>query len=181
MLEIDPLTPVSQSSLACMNWMEGKFDLALEYMVKWSQMEPDSLLAKCYIAQLLLWNNQIDEANKFIDQFVKDASGHMLTQLILFLKYSFEKKKEEAYTIFNENIEEIAWNDFHLPWYVAECFALLDDKDKAIKWLEHAVDRSFINYHLFMDLDPFLENIRREERFKKLMERVKYEWENFEV
>jgi hypothetical protein len=29
--------------------------------------------------------------------------------------------------------------------------------------------------------DPLLKNIRSEERFKKLMERVKYEWENFEV
>jgi hypothetical protein len=27
----------------------------------------------------------------------------------------------------------------------------------------------------------FLANIRGEERFKKLMERVKYEWEHFEV
>ena len=27
---------------------------------------------------------------------------------------------------------------------------------------------------------PFLDNIRGEEHFKKLMERVKYEWEHFE-
>jgi hypothetical protein len=29
--------------------------------------------------------------------------------------------------------------------------------------------------------DPFLANLRGEERFKKLMERVKKEWEEFEV
>jgi hypothetical protein len=28
--------------------------------------------------------------------------------------------------------------------------------------------------------DWFLDNIRGEERFKKLMERVKYEWEHFD-
>jgi hypothetical protein len=28
---------------------------------------------------------------------------------------------------------------------------------------------------------PFLVNIRGEERFKKLMQRVKYEWEHFEA
>jgi hypothetical protein len=32
-----------------------------------------------------------------------------------------------------------------------------------------------------MELDPFLKNIRGEERFAKLMERVKYEWEHFDV
>jgi hypothetical protein len=28
---------------------------------------------------------------------------------------------------------------------------------------------------------PFLVNIRGEERFKKLMQRVKYEWEHFDA
>jgi hypothetical protein len=32
-----------------------------------------------------------------------------------------------------------------------------------------------------MEKDPWLESIRGEERFKKLMERVKQEWEEFEV
>ncbi len=32
-----------------------------------------------------------------------------------------------------------------------------------------------------ISLYKILENIRGEERFKKLMERVKHEWENFEV
>jgi len=58
---------------------------------------------------------------------------------------------------------------------------LLDERDEAMRWLEHAVDRGFINYPLFAELDPFLENIRSEPRFKKLMKRVKHEWENFEV
>jgi len=38
-----------------------------------------------------------------------------------------------------------------------------------------------IKNKMFPGLDLHLENIRSEERFKKLMERVKYEWEHFEV
>ena len=34
---------------------------------------------------------------------------------------------------------------------------------------------------IFLKLIPFLKNIRGEERFKKLMGRVKVEWESFEV
>lgn len=48
-------------------------------------------------------------------------------------------------------------------------------------WLEHAVDRGFINYPFLKEIDPFLENIRGEPRFQKLMAHVKHEWENFEV
>jgi len=42
---------------------------------------------------------------------------------------------------------------------------------------------SWHRYELFAftGIDFFIENIRGEPRFKKLMERVKHEWENFEV
>jgi tetratricopeptide (TPR) repeat protein len=180
-LEIDPLTPSSQSVPAMLNWMEGRFDLALKHFDKWRQMEPDSLVAKWYYAQLLLWNNRVDEANKFIDDFVRESPGHIMIRLLLFLRFAFQKKKKEAYAALNADVKNWAWDDFHLPWYGAECFALLDERQEAIDWLEHAVDRAFINYPLFAELDPFLENIRGEPRFKKLMERVKQEWESFEV
>ncbi len=53
--------------------------------------------------------------------------------------------------------------------------------EEAFKWLNHAVSKGFVNYPILNEKDPFLENIRGEPRFKKLMEKVKYEWENFEV
>ena len=60
-------------------------------------------------------------------------------------------------------------------------YAMLDEKEKTLNWSENAVNLGFINYPYMSQHDPFLENIRGEERFKKLMERVNYEWENFEV
>ncbi len=54
------------------------------------------------------------------------------------------------------------------------------EKEEALNWLEEWVNLGCVNYPLFSK-DPFLENIRGEKRFKKLMERVKYEWENFEL
>ena len=64
---------------------------------------------------------------------------------------------------------------------VAEAFAFLNEKERALEWLENAVWRGVINYPFLSQYDSFLENIRGEERFKKLMERVKHEWEHFEV
>ena len=59
-------------------------------------------------------------------------------------------------------------------------FALLNENNNALGWLENAVRLGFINCPFLNQYDPFLENLRGEERFKKLMERVKYEWEHFE-
>jgi hypothetical protein len=49
-----------------------------------------------------------------------------------------------------------------------------------LEWLEQAVDLGLIHYHLLNEFDPLLNNIRSDERFKKLMDRVKHEWETFE-
>jgi hypothetical protein len=43
------------------------------------------------------------------------------------------------------------------------------------------VKKGCLNYPFLEKYYPFLENIRGEENFKKLMERVKYEWEKFEI
>jgi len=58
--------------------------------------------------------------------------------------------------------------------------AALGRREQALDWLENAVNRGFINY-TFLICDPFLNNIRGEERFKKLTGHAKYEWEHFEV
>jgi non-specific serine/threonine protein kinase len=106
---------------------------------------------------------------------------HIMGETILFLKYALQGQKEKALQALPESSKRVAWMDFHLPWFMAECFALIDERAEALRWLEQAVDRGWCNYPLFSELDPFLANIRGEERFQKLMECVKYEWEHFEV
>jgi len=64
---------------------------------------------------------------------------------------------------------------------MAESYALINKKNEAIDWVECAIKCGFINYPFLVEYDPFLDNIRGEERFKKLMERVKYEWEHFDA
>jgi hypothetical protein len=57
----------------------------------------------------------------------------------------------------------------------------MDRRDEAIRWLERAIDRGSINYPLFAEKDPFYENLRGDERFEMLMDRIRPEWERFEV
>lgn len=64
---------------------------------------------------------------------------------------------------------------------MADGYALLDEKQKALDWLEIAIARGFINYPLLSKHDPFLESLRQKTRFKQLMETAKDAWESFEV
>jgi non-specific serine/threonine protein kinase len=180
-LKIDPLTPINHWLPGVVYWAEGKFEKALESVLKYQQMEPESLIARWYSAMLLAWNEQFDEAYEFMDQLEKDAPKHMLGVQISFFKNALQGKKEKALNSLTKNIRTSFWNDFHMPWHISECFALIDEKEESLDWLEQVINKGFCNYPLFSKLDPFLENIRGEPRFKELMERVKHEWENFEV
>jgi hypothetical protein len=64
---------------------------------------------------------------------------------------------------------------------MGECYALIDEREEAIDWIEEATKWGFINYLFLNEIDPLLKNIRGEDRFKELMRHVKHEWENFEV
>ena len=124
-----------------------------------------------------IFGSPIDE---YIDKFVKNLPEHILSWSLLFFKYSLQGEKEKAIQMLTEERKNYAAKDYHFPWLMAECFALLDEKKEALDWLELAVEKGWINYPLFSKLDPFLKNIRGEARFKKLMEKVKYEWQHVE-
>ena len=77
-------------------------------------------------------------------------------------------------------MEAAKWDDL---WslIMVEYYALIDEKEKALDRLENVIKYGIINYPFLNEYDPLLENIRGEARFKKIMEEVKYKWENFEV
>jgi non-specific serine/threonine protein kinase len=180
LLQIDPLSPRNPRSEGIVAWMEGRFDIALELHGKVSQMVSDAPLMQWYYAQLLAWNNRFDEAYEYIDKFVKNLPQHILSWSILLFKHSLQGEKDRALQLLTEERKSYAARDYHFPWVMAECFALLNEKEDALNWLELAIDKGWINYPLFSELDPFLENIRGEARFKKLIEKVKYEWQHIE-
>jgi non-specific serine/threonine protein kinase len=110
---------------------------------------------------------------------VKIAPEHFFTQLCLFLKYALKGEKEKIQNLLTKDFKNTIKRDPQWSSLVASLYSLLGQKEDALDWLENAVNRGFINYPFLNEYDTFLKNIRGEERFKKLMERVKYEWENF--
>jgi non-specific serine/threonine protein kinase len=178
---IDPLTPLFLFISGYIQWLDGKLDQALltfQYMTK---MEPNLSWGKFMTAQILAWQGNYDEVFRLADELVLRWPDDSVALWTLSLKYALRGEKKKALDTFSEKARGFIWNDPEVPWFGASLFALVDEKDEALLWLEHAIDRGWINYPLFAERNPFFANIRGEPRFKKLMERVKYEWEHFEV
>jgi hypothetical protein len=64
----------------------------------------------------------------------------------------------------------------HTTFYIACAYALLNDRENALKWLRYTADDGFPCYPLF-EKDPSLNTLRSDEAFISLMSRLREQWE----
>ncbi len=181
-IEIDPLNPVIYGFSALVEMYDGKFKIALEATSKMYSMKPENPFFRLWHAHTLAYNNQFKEAYEIIDIIVNDTPQSIWAQSGLFLKYALQGDPSNALNSVTEELKNaMKWNTIYPIAFMAEQYAMINEKEEGLNWLEYGINYGCINYPFLNEYDPFLENIRGEERFKKLMQRVKYEWENFEV
>jgi len=179
--EIDLLNPVNYLWAGLLEVMDGKFDTALKELNKGLKMVKENPIFQYWIAKGSAYTQNYEEAFKLINQIELQSPETIWAQLATFFKFSLQNKKYEALQTLPEDFKSLMKEDEMFPIWMAESYSLINEKKEAIDWLENGVKSGFINYPFLMEYDLFLENIRSEDRFKKLMEHVKYEWENFEV
>lgn len=178
-LHIDPLNSIGHLCEAALVLYEGKYELALEASRRAYQIDPKNPISQFYYSWILAYNKKIEEALSGIDQMEK-GSPDVSAKLGLLLKYGLLKDKEKAFQVMTPDFQKTCKRDPEWSHYVGVMLSLLDARKEALDWLENAVNHGLINYPALKH-DAFLANIRGEPRFQKLMERVKYEWEHFEV
>ena len=132
-------------------------------------------------ALVLLYNDRADEAYDFICEVVDESSLNIWPQITIFMKYTIKRDQDKLTSLLTQEFVAQTQRDLQHSYHMATFYSYIDDKEASLKWLEHAVNRGFINYPLLSEQDKLLNNIREEKPFIKLMKRVKKEWENFEV
>jgi non-specific serine/threonine protein kinase len=181
LIEMDPLNPISHNFQGAMYFWDGRFDLALERLRKAYQMDPENKVVQSYYVLTLARLNRVEEASSIIEKSALTAPNNIFTKWMLMTKYGLMKDKGKTLREMTPALKKICQEEIGGSYFASFILSLLDEKKEALDWLENAVDRGFLNYPMMAERDPFLANIRGEPRFKKLMERVKYEWEQFEV
>jgi non-specific serine/threonine protein kinase len=180
MMQMDPLNSVCWMFQGAMHFWDGRFELALERLQKAYQMFPENLALLGYYADSLARSNMVDQAISIIDQMATASPNSLQTKWKILLKYGLRNDRDRLFQELTEDFKKNVKGHGGGYW-VAVPLALVSAKKEALDWLENAINRGFINYPMLAEKDPFLANIRDEERFKKLLEGVKYDWEHFEV
>jgi TolB-like protein len=180
-MEIDPLNEWAHWLPGFIQIWDGQFDTALDSFERFSKSFPNSFFGPWFCALSLAYIHNFKKACSIFERLGKEMPGFPFAELGLKFKAAMEGNKVEALHWKSRELETWAWRDFQVCYYVSQVFSMVDAKKEALDWIEHAVDIGMTNYPFMSKHDPFLENIREEPRFKKLIERVKHEWENFKV
>ncbi len=166
---IDPLLPINTLIKGVVYIYAGEFKEALDWIERGVAMDPSSTISIWSAAIVDAWCGKTAEAIAQIDQLAQMAPNWVYTQQGLFLKHALLGEKELALRYDSEELTKEAEHDCHFALHVAHCFALIHENDKALDLLELSVRTGMVNYSFLGKIDPLLENIRHEERFKALM------------
>ncbi len=166
---LDPLLPINTLIKGVVYLYDGQFNASLLWAERSLAMEPANLLLIWSVAIIKAWCGKIDEAITHIDTLAQIAPDWVYTQHGLFLKHGLRGEKDLALRYDTAELETEAQHDCHFGLHVAHCFALVGMNDRALDFLERAVRTGMVNSRFLGELDPFLENIRHEQRFKDLM------------
>jgi len=180
-LKIDPINPNHYLLYGGLGLFEGRFGLAVDRLAKSYKMAAEVTMIQFWYALCLAYNQCFEDAISIVDQGIKSSVPDIWTQLSLFLKFALKEKKDQISKLLTKDFLKTIKRDMQYSYHIATFYSYLNQTELAIDWLENAVDQNFINYPFMNEIDPFLKNIRGEERFKKLIERVKKEWEELEV
>jgi predicted Zn-dependent protease len=136
-------------------------------------------MARYFDALALAQQNDPAAASAF-ERMEREAPDQALARLGLVLAQALAGGSSKAADGLPPDLQTWARQDHCWSQIVSQTYALAGRPDEALDWLEHAVDAGFVN-HPFLTRDRLLDSIRGTERFERLMDRVKREWETFDA
>jgi serine/threonine protein kinase/tetratricopeptide (TPR) repeat protein len=174
-LEIDPDDPFAEVHLALVRFLQGRYAEALEVTERQLERVP-APWSEYQIAFCQLRLGSAEAAARAVERGSRRFPGDVLFLSLRGLLAALAGDRGRA----SEQIELVVRNrksfgHYHHAQYDIGCIhALLGDKGEAIRWLEEAAANGF-PCQPFFETDPLLEPLRGEERFARLLERLRVE------
>jgi len=180
LLRIDPLTPFNYFIYGTAHLEWGEYRGALDYIRKAQDMDLEFPWSRFWVSYCLAALGQPEEAIQELESALEVGLPEPTAPLARFLLWALHGNPEQALAALDPKTREYAWKDPDFSALLPGIFAYMDETDRALEWLQHALDRGNINYPLFASNDVLLENVRGEPRFQEIMASLKPKWEAFE-
>jgi non-specific serine/threonine protein kinase len=182
LVAVDPLTPLTHCMPAWADVLDGNFAAAIEPYRRMFEMDPGNPMARLFYVWVLQLNRRDDLIPPILESFPEEVRETVPARVAHFVAAALvANRRGGPLPAVTPGMEAAANETDVFARMLAGGYALAGLPDLALHWLEVAIDRGFINYPFLAELDPSLENLRREQRFSALMDVAHERWKRFEI
>ena len=143
-------------------------------------MSPNLPHTPFWIGHVLGGSGQTEEALAVLDEAIRVGIPPPIGKLALFLRGCLAGDEEGAIEALDEDTRKYAWADPDFSFLMPGYLATIQRTEEALEWLQHAVDRSYMNLPYLERTGPYLENLRGEPRFKEILDQIRTNSEGVE-
>jgi len=179
--QVDPLTSINLAMYGMIEMYDGRYDEALRWSRRALEIDSANPTHRMLVALMLAANGQREEGVAMLEDVARETPLMAWTRLAPAMACALRGDREGVLRVMTPELHTAAqWDDI-FSWWAADCFALVNEREAALDYLERAVDFGYINLPFLAEYEPFLANVRDETRFRELMDRVRHAWETFEA
>jgi non-specific serine/threonine protein kinase len=175
---LDSITRFGQP--ADMYYCAGDFAKALEGYRKMRQTGYRNPVNEMSYALTLAYCDSTREALAVLDSCLVANPTGSIVDILKVMRKGLQKDGAGALRELTPEARLTCRRDGAWSYYLGSMLAMAGAREEALDWLDNAVNMGCVNYP-FMEKDPFLDGLRGDERFQRLLQRVKREWESFKV
>lgn len=174
---IDPLTPLNNAMPGFVDTMEGRPEDAVEGYRTLLEMDPESPFALWCWAWILMFSRKWEELEEVVPTLVEQHPDSMFAKLGSTTWSALTGDRETALSGITDELRAAARTSELFSRELTHCLALAGENEEALEWLENTIRIGNVNYPFWSEHDWMVDNLRREPRFRELMEQVKREWQ----
>ncbi len=199
-LKLEPNNEWVHQTIALFSYPKGLFEQFEKHCTIVEKLNPTNLWPMRNRPRVLLFQGQYKEAITGTLQYLERNPDDQLFQQDLALEYAGLGERQKAQGLFQpermdtyplilamlgdhseatrnmKGLIEFAPVDPLAAYYLASTYSLLGEADKAIVWIEKAIELGWVAYP-FYENDPNLKNVRTDPRFQQILTSLKSQWE----
>jgi TolB-like protein/Tfp pilus assembly protein PilF len=167
--ELDPLSLLTSSLIGLTLYLSRQYDKSIEQHGRTLDMDPNYLVARVSLGVAYTQKGMYEEA---IAEFQKagDLEGQAETVAELGYVFAVSGKTSQAHEMLDE-LKERSEHAFVSPYNLAKVYVGLGEIDLTFEWLDKAYEERS-EWMIWLKVDPKLDCIRSDARFRKLMQRI---------
>jgi adenylate cyclase len=177
LLQLDPMTPESRVFPGWVDSSEGLIQESIPHFEKWLQIDPDGPYTKYYSSLMFAINNEQSRSIKLMDSLIRMFPDSIYSKFAFFFRSALagDKKKTLKYAT-----EELKTNAEFLDWLsigMTMGYALISEKDEAVKWSRIMLKQGGWIYLLYQQID----GLKDHAGFQEVMDEMKRRSEAFVI